>query len=65
MVPCLNLSVGILSLIGDFKIETMSRYNKLAEMSNNKMHMPNGESKEEDNLPEDTVLQFMALMLYN
>ncbi|KAL3507826.1 hypothetical protein ACH5RR_033208 [Cinchona calisaya] len=29
------------------------KYNKLAEISNNKMHMPNGESREEDNLPED------------
>ncbi|CAI9118377.1 OLC1v1019937C1 [Oldenlandia corymbosa var. corymbosa] len=30
------------------------KYNKLAEMTNDKMHMPNGESREEDNLPEDT-----------
>lgn len=30
------------------------KYNKLAEMTNNKMHVPNGESREEDNLPEDT-----------
>ncbi|XP_071940485.1 uncharacterized protein [Coffea arabica] len=33
------------------------KYNKLAEMSNNKMHMPNGESREEDNLPEDTTAE--------
>ncbi|KAL3505986.1 hypothetical protein ACH5RR_031368 [Cinchona calisaya] len=30
------------------------KYNKLAEITNDKMHIPNGESREEDNLPEDT-----------
>lgn len=29
------------------------KYNKLAELKNDKMHMPNGESREGDNLPED------------
>lgn len=40
-----------------FTLRALSdRYNKLAELKNDKMHMPNGESREGDNLPEDMVL---------
>lgn len=37
-------------------MDLSDRYNKLAELKNDKMHMPNGESREGDNLPEDMVL---------
>lgn len=40
------------------------RYNKLAEMKNDKMQMPNGESREGDSLPEDTVVYSFTLFAY-